>query len=91
MVDGVSGLWRIARDRRPTFEISRRRLVWPNGSVAQLFSSEDPESLRGPQFDLAWCDDLGFMISCTDFLGRVGEELRRKLCGNIYLSAYVRP
>lgn len=59
MVDGVSGLWRIARHRRPTFEISRRRLVWPNGSVAQLFSSEDPESLRGPQFDLAWCDELG--------------------------------
>jgi phage terminase large subunit-like protein len=27
--------------------------------VAQLFSSEDPESLRGPQFDLAWCDELG--------------------------------
>ena len=59
MVDGVSGLWRIARHRRPAFEISRRRLVWPNGSVAQLFSSEDPESLRGPQFDLAWCDELG--------------------------------
>jgi phage terminase large subunit-like protein len=59
MVDGVSGLWRIARDRRPAFEISRRRLVWSNGSVAQLFSSEDPESLRGPQFDLAWCDELG--------------------------------
>lgn len=59
MVDGVSGLWRIAQFRRPNFEISRRRLVWPNGSVAQLFSSEDPESLRGPQFDLAWCDELG--------------------------------
>jgi hypothetical protein len=82
MVDGVSGLWRIARDQRPAFEISRRRLVWPNGSVAQLFSSEDPESLRGPQFDLAWCDDLGFMISCTDFLretvARVTEESMRK-------------
>jgi phage terminase large subunit-like protein len=40
------------------FEITRRRLVWPNGSVAQLFSSEDPDSLRGPQFDFAWCDEL---------------------------------
>ena len=59
MVDGVSGIWRIGWLRRPAFEISRRRLVWPNGSVAQLFSSEDPESLRGPQFDLAWCDELG--------------------------------
>lgn len=58
MVDGVSGICRIARLQRPEFEISRRRLVWPNGAVAQIFSSEDPESLRGPQFHFAWCDEL---------------------------------
>ena len=59
MVDGVSGICRIARaDKRPEFEISRRRLVWRNGAVAQIFSSEDPESLRGPQFHYAWCDEL---------------------------------
>lgn len=33
-------------------------MVWPNGAIAQIFSSEDPESLRGPQFDAAWCDEL---------------------------------
>ena len=27
--------------------------------MAHVFSSEDPESLRGPQFDAAWCDELG--------------------------------
>jgi phage terminase large subunit-like protein len=59
MVDGVSGICRIAWNNRPEFEASRRRLVWPNGTVAQIFSSEDPESLRGPQFDYAWCDELG--------------------------------
>lgn len=59
MIDGVSGICRIARSNRPDFEASRRRLVWPNGTVAQIFSSEDPESLRGPQFDYAWCDELG--------------------------------
>ncbi len=59
MVDGVSGIWRIARVDRPAFEVSRKRLVWPNGSTAQLFSSEDPESLRGPQFDYAWADEIG--------------------------------
>ncbi len=59
MIDGVSGICRIARGQRPEFEASRRRLVWPNGSMAQIFSSEDPESLRGPQFHLAWCDELG--------------------------------
>jgi phage terminase large subunit-like protein len=58
MIDGISGIWRIAQRKRPEFEISRRRLVWPNGSVAQIFSSEDPDSLRGPQFDYAWCDEL---------------------------------
>ncbi|WP_449096553.1 DNA-packaging protein [Rhizobium sp. 21-4511-3d] len=58
MIDGISGICRIARRNRPDFEISRRRLVWPNGAVAQVFSSEDPESLRGPQFHLAWCDEL---------------------------------
>ena len=37
---------------------SRRRLEWPNGAVALAFSAEDPEQLRGPQFDAAWCDEL---------------------------------
>ncbi len=58
MIDGPSGLVRIATRMRPDVEITRRRLVWPNGAVAQIFSSEDPESLRGPQFHYAWCDEL---------------------------------
>ena len=59
MIDGISGILGVARAERPSFEATRRRLVWPSGAVAQMFSSEDPESLRGPQFDLAWCDELG--------------------------------
>ncbi len=58
MIDGPSGLATIARHDRPRFEASRRRLLWDNGAVAQIFSSEDPESLRGPQFDAAWCDEV---------------------------------
>ncbi len=59
MIDGISGICRIARHHRPSFEVSRRRLIWPNGAMAQVFSSEDPESLRGPQFHMAWADELG--------------------------------
>lgn len=59
MVDGVSGIVTVARRQRPSFEATRRRLVWPSGAVAQIFSAEDPESLRGPQFGMAWCDELG--------------------------------
>ncbi len=59
MVEGVSGLLAIApRRERPLWQPSRRRLEWPNGAVAQLFSAADPESLRGPQFDAAWADEL---------------------------------
>lgn len=59
MVEGVSGLLAIhTRDERPTWHATRRRLEWPNGAIAQTFSAEDPESLRGPQFDAAWGDEL---------------------------------
>lgn len=58
MIDGVSGILKVARHERPRFEASRRRLIWSSGAVAQIFSSEDPDSLRGPQFDIAWCDEL---------------------------------
>ena len=33
-------------------------MVWPSGAIAQVFSAEDPDSLRGPQFDAAWCDEV---------------------------------
>ena len=59
MVEGVSGLLAIhPPHQRPTFEPSKKRLRWPNGAIAQLFSAEDPDGLRGPQFGAAWCDEL---------------------------------
>jgi phage terminase large subunit-like protein len=59
MIEGVSGLLAIhGRRERPRWESSRRRLLWDTGVVAQAFSAEDPESLRGPQFHAAWCDEL---------------------------------
>lgn len=42
----------------PKYEPSKRRLVYPNGAVVRLFSAEEPNRLRGPQHDLAWCDEL---------------------------------
>ncbi|TCP42338.1 phage terminase large subunit-like protein [Rhodovulum marinum] len=59
MIFGESGLMACSPpDRRPRWEATRHRLVWPNGAVAQVFSAHDPESLRGPQFDAAWADEL---------------------------------
>lgn len=59
MIEGVSGLLAVhAREERPTYIAARNEIVWPNGSLAQMFAADDPESLRGPQFDAAWCDEL---------------------------------
>ncbi len=59
MIEGPSGLLRVSpRSERPQWTSTRRRLEWPNGAVAFAFSAEDPEQLRGPQFDAAWCDEL---------------------------------
>ena len=59
MIEGISGVLAIHPHHvRPVWEVTRRRLVWPNGAIAQVFSAEDPESLRGPQFEAAWCDEI---------------------------------
>jgi phage terminase large subunit-like protein len=59
MIAGASGLVGLGLpDERPFYESSRRRLVWPNGAQGFVFSAEDPDSLRGPQFDAAWADEF---------------------------------
>jgi len=59
MIEGVSGLLALHEPgERPAWVPSRRRLEWPSGVVAEAFSAEDPESLRGPQFGAAWADEL---------------------------------
>lgn len=50
MVEGESGLLSIGAPwRRPSYESSVRRLTWPNGAQAFLYSAGEPEALRGPQ------------------------------------------
>ena len=59
MVEGMSGLLSVhPPNERPLFEPSKRRLTWPNGAIAELFSADEAEGLRGPQFSAAWCDEL---------------------------------
>lgn len=59
MVEGDSGILSISPPWfKPVFEPSKRTLTWPNGVVATLFGAEEPDRLRGPQHDAAWCDEL---------------------------------
>jgi phage terminase large subunit-like protein len=59
MVEGQSGVLSVhAKSERPVWSPSLRKLEWSNGTVAHVFSAEDPDSLRGPQFGAAWADEL---------------------------------
>jgi hypothetical protein len=59
MIEGPSGLLTISPPgSRPRYEPSKGRLTWPNGAVATTFSADEPERLRGPEHDGAWCDEL---------------------------------
>ena len=83
MVEGESGILSIGSEaERPHYEPSKRRLTWPNGAIATLYSAEEPERLRGPQHDAAWCDELAawrYMDAAWDMLMfglRLGDNPR---------------
>jgi len=57
--DPTSGILAVSPPwNRPLWEPSKRRLTWPNGAAATVYSGDEPDQLRGPQHDLAWCDEL---------------------------------
>ena len=59
-IEGPSGILACApKDFMPLYQPSKIRLVWPNDTVTELFTSEKPERLRGPNLDKVWCDEVG--------------------------------
>lgn len=59
MVEGESGLLAIAPDDlEANYEPSKRRITFANGAMCTTYSADEPDRLRGPQHDAAWCDEL---------------------------------
>lgn len=59
MIDGDVGIMAMSPPGfRPTLNVRKRRLTWPNGVIARLFSGEDPDSFRGPNVGFMWPDEL---------------------------------
>jgi phage terminase large subunit-like protein len=58
MVQGESGIMTCSPPWfMPVYEPAKRLLTWPNGSLAEIYTSETPDDLRGPQFHKAWIDE----------------------------------
>jgi len=59
MIEGPAGLLSVHPDyNRPKYEPSKKRITWPNGCKAQLFSADEPDVLRGPQCYKLWADEV---------------------------------
>jgi len=59
MIEGESGLLAVSPPwDMPTYESSKAKVTWNNGSSALIYSGENPEVLRGPQHEKAWVDEL---------------------------------
>lgn len=56
MVEGESGLLGVSKGA--SYEPSNRRVRWPGGEVATVLSAEEPDAVRGHQFDAAWGDEF---------------------------------
>ena len=59
MIEGESGLLKVfPPHQRPRYEPSKRRITFHNGAQGTAFSADEPDRLRGPNHDLAWCDEI---------------------------------
>lgn len=83
MLEGESGLLNVfPPGKRPHHEPSKRRLTWPNGCVATLFTAEEPDRLRGPESYFVWADEPAHWALVQDvwdnmmFGLRLGEHPR---------------
>lgn len=59
VVEGDSGILAVfPPGERPSYTKRPVKLIWPNGAIALGYNGTEPDQLRGPQFDAAWCDEL---------------------------------
>lgn len=59
MIEGPGGILKNTKPKdRPIFEVSKRRVTWPNGSWGTVYTDEDPDQIRGFSGDTAWLDEF---------------------------------
>ncbi|MDX2233199.1 MAG: terminase family protein [Hyphomonadaceae bacterium] len=91
MIDGPSGLAHLPDRAAPRFEAGRQRLVFPSGAVAFAFSSQEPERLRGPQFDAAWADEFCAWARPAYTLTMLRMGLRRGVDPRLVVTTTPKP
>ena len=86
MVEGESGILAVCPPwDYPTYEPSKLMLRWPNGGQAHMYSAEEPNRLRGPNHDAAWCDE----ISSWQYIDETWSNLEMTLRAGRHPKRYI--
>lgn len=92
MVEGESGILNICPPwNRPTYNPSKARITWPNGAIATCYSGDKPDSLRGPQHDAAWIDELAAFRYARDTWDNLQLGLRLGRLPQTVITTTPRP
>lgn len=92
MIEGDSGILSVYRKTdRPRYIAARRLVEWPNGATALLFSSKTPDSLRGPQFEKGWGDEVASWYNPSDTWDNFEMAVRLGINPQIVASTTPKP
>jgi phage terminase large subunit-like protein len=93
MVEGVSGVLAVAsrNGSMVQWKPSLGRLRWHNGSEAQLYSGDRADGLRGPEHDVAWCDELAKWRQAGEAWDNLQMSLRRGRRPRVLVTTTPRP
>lgn len=92
MVEGPSGLLACARPGEVRDWSAAQRTLWfENGAEVTLFSGASPESLRGPEHDFAWCDELAKWGKAAESWSNLQLGLRRGPLPQVLVTTTPRP
>ena len=101
MVEGDSGLLNVcwAGDKTdrgvhlgyPVWSPTNNTISWANGAKVEFFSAEDPERLRGPQFEGAWCDEICAWRNSQDVWDMLQFTLRLGKHPRVFVTTTPKP
>ena len=92
MIEGDSGLLACHPPAfRPIYEPSKKRLTWPNGARGYIYNGTEPNQLRGPQFDKAWCDEIAKFTHVEEVWNNLTLGLRKGDNPQVVVTTTPRP
>jgi phage terminase large subunit-like protein len=92
MIEGDSGILACSPPWfQPIYQPSKRRLRWPNGTIATTYCGDAPGQLRGPQQHYAWCDETAKWRYATEAYDNLELGLRLGEHPQVVLTTTPRP